>query len=66
MTGAPLSLDPARTWLADQIRSRVIGDEPDTKAAAVMRSSSLAARTSLSRIRPRWATVNIDRVSHAA
>jgi uncharacterized protein (DUF2236 family) len=36
MTRAPLSLDPARTWLADQIRSRVIGDEPDTKAAEVM------------------------------
>ena len=33
MTGA---LDPARGWLADQIRARVIGDQPDEKAAAVM------------------------------
>lgn len=29
-------LEPARQWLADQIRSRVIGDEPDEKAAAIM------------------------------
>ncbi|MFN8022067.1 MAG: oxygenase MpaB family protein [Acidimicrobiales bacterium] len=29
-------LAPARTWLAEQIRSRVIGDEPDVKAAAIM------------------------------
>ena len=36
MTKPPLSLDPARSWLADQIRSRVIGDEPDAKAADVM------------------------------
>ncbi len=32
----PSTLDPARTWLADQIRQRVIGDDPDAKAAAVM------------------------------
>lgn len=36
MTRPAFSFDPARTWLAAQIRSRVIGDEPDTKAAAVM------------------------------
>ena len=36
MTSAAPLLDPARTWLADQIRSRVIGDEPDTKSAEVM------------------------------
>ncbi|MEX0847309.1 MAG: oxygenase MpaB family protein [Ilumatobacteraceae bacterium] len=30
------ALDPARTWLADQIRARVIGDQPDAKAAAIM------------------------------
>jgi uncharacterized protein (DUF2236 family) len=36
MTRPPISFDPARTWIAEQIRSRVIGDEPDTKAAAVM------------------------------
>lgn len=29
-------LAPARAWLADQIRQRVIGDEPDEKAAAIM------------------------------
>lgn len=29
-------LEPARQWLADQIRARVIGDEPDEKAAAIM------------------------------
>ena len=29
-------LTPARTWLADQIRARVIGDQPDAKAAAIM------------------------------
>jgi len=29
-------LAPARAWLADQIRARVIGDEPDQKAAAIM------------------------------
>jgi uncharacterized protein (DUF2236 family) len=31
-----LDLQPARIWLADQIRQRVIGDEPDQKAAAIM------------------------------
>jgi uncharacterized protein (DUF2236 family) len=36
MTRPPLSLDPARVWIAEQIRSRVIGDEPDAKAAEVM------------------------------
>jgi uncharacterized protein (DUF2236 family) len=30
------ALDPARTWLADQIRARVIGDQPDDKVAEVM------------------------------
>lgn len=30
------ALDPARLWLADQIRARVIGDRPDAKAAAIM------------------------------
>ncbi|MFZ4810684.1 MAG: oxygenase MpaB family protein [Ilumatobacteraceae bacterium] len=30
------ALEPARTWIADQIRARVIGDEPDDKAAAIM------------------------------
>ncbi len=30
------ALDPARAWLAEQIRQRVIGDEPDQKAAAIM------------------------------
>ncbi len=30
------ALEPARAWLADQIRQRVIGDEPDAKAAAIM------------------------------
>jgi uncharacterized protein (DUF2236 family) len=30
------ALDPARQWLADQIRVRVIGDQPSDKAAAVM------------------------------
>lgn len=29
-------LDPARTWLAAQIRSRVIGDRPEEKAAAIV------------------------------
>jgi len=29
-------LAPARAWLADQIRARVIGDEPDQKVAAIM------------------------------
>jgi uncharacterized protein (DUF2236 family) len=29
-------LDPARDWLAEQIRARVIGDQPDDKAAAIM------------------------------
>jgi uncharacterized protein (DUF2236 family) len=29
-------LDPARDWLAEQIRGRVIGDAPDEKAAAIM------------------------------
>jgi uncharacterized protein (DUF2236 family) len=31
-----LALDPARQWLADQIRTRVIGDRPGDKAAAIM------------------------------
>jgi uncharacterized protein (DUF2236 family) len=35
MTGTT-PLEPARSWIADQIRSRVIGDEPDAKAADVM------------------------------
>ena len=30
------ALEPARAWLAEQIRQRVIGDEPDQKAAAIM------------------------------
>jgi uncharacterized protein (DUF2236 family) len=30
------ALDPARHWLAGQIRARVIGDRPDDKAAAIM------------------------------
>ncbi len=30
------ALDPARQWLAGQIRSRVIGEQPDDKAAAIM------------------------------
>lgn len=30
------ALDPARHWLAEQIRARVIGDQPDDKAAAIM------------------------------
>jgi uncharacterized protein (DUF2236 family) len=30
------ALDPARGWLADQIRARVIGPQPDDKVAAVM------------------------------
>jgi len=30
------ALDPARSWLADQIRARVIGDQPDDKVAEVM------------------------------
>jgi len=29
-------LDPARAWLATQIRSRVVGDHPEQKAAALM------------------------------
>ena len=29
-------LDPAREWLAEQIRTRVIGEQPDAKAAAIM------------------------------
>jgi uncharacterized protein (DUF2236 family) len=33
MTGP---LDPARSWLAEQIRARVIGDQPNEKAAAIM------------------------------
>jgi uncharacterized protein (DUF2236 family) len=28
--------DPAREWLAEQIRTRVIGDQPDAKAAEIM------------------------------
>ena len=36
MTRPAVSFDPARTWIAEQIRTRVIGDEPDTKAAEVM------------------------------
>lgn len=31
-----ISFEPARQWLADQIRSRVIGDEPDARAAAII------------------------------
>lgn len=31
-----LALDPARQWLAGQIRSRVIGEQPEDKAAAIM------------------------------
>ncbi len=30
------ALDPARQWLAGQIRSRVIGEQPEDKAAAIM------------------------------
>jgi uncharacterized protein (DUF2236 family) len=29
-------LDPARDWLADQIRARVVGDQPESKIDAVM------------------------------
>ena len=31
-----LSTDPARAWLAEQIRSRVIGDQADAKTEAIM------------------------------
>jgi uncharacterized protein (DUF2236 family) len=31
-----LSTDPARAWLAEQIRSRVIGDQADEKTEAIM------------------------------
>jgi uncharacterized protein (DUF2236 family) len=30
------ALEPVRSWIADQIRSRVIGDDPDPAMAAVM------------------------------
>jgi uncharacterized protein (DUF2236 family) len=36
VTRAATPFDPARSWIAEQIRSRVIGDEPDVKAAEVM------------------------------
>lgn len=36
MIKPPPLLDPARMWLAEQIRARVIGDEPESKAAEVM------------------------------
>src|SRR3954454_8653530 len=29
------TLEPARTWLAEQIRSRVVGDNPEQKAAQI-------------------------------
>ena len=35
MTNTPDALEPVRRWVADQIRARVIGDEPDDKAAAI-------------------------------
>jgi uncharacterized protein (DUF2236 family) len=36
MTLPKLTFSPARSWLAGQIRSRVLGDEPEAKAAEVM------------------------------
>lgn len=35
MTNTADALEPVRRWVADQIRARVIGDEPDDKAAAI-------------------------------
>ena len=29
------ALEPVRVWVADQIRTRVVGDDPDDKAAAI-------------------------------
>ena len=29
------ALEPVRVWVADQIRARVVGDDPDDKAAAI-------------------------------
>jgi uncharacterized protein (DUF2236 family) len=29
------ALEPVRSWVADQIRARVVGDDPDDKAAAI-------------------------------
>lgn len=29
------ALEPVRSWVADQIRTRVVGDDPDDKAAAI-------------------------------
>ena len=34
----PTALEPVRSWIAEQIRSRVIGDEPQPAMAAVMTS----------------------------
>jgi uncharacterized protein (DUF2236 family) len=35
VTNTADALEPVRRWVADQIRARVIGDEPDDKAAAI-------------------------------
>lgn len=39
----PEALQPVRSWVADQIRTRVVGDDPDDKAAAIFEASG-----------PRW------------
>ena len=31
----PAALEPVREWVAQQIRARVVGDQPDEKAAAI-------------------------------
>ena len=33
---SPAALEPVRAWVAQQIRTRVVGDEPDHKATAIM------------------------------
>ncbi len=35
-TSTGVSLEPAREWLAGQIRRRVVGDQPESKMAAIM------------------------------
>lgn len=32
----PAALEPVRAWVAQQIRTRVVGEDPDDKAAAIM------------------------------
>jgi uncharacterized protein (DUF2236 family) len=36
VTGMAATFEPAREWLADQIRQRVVGDRPESKMAEIM------------------------------